>query len=324
MHYFLGRETRLAVSDARESGFISIEATGGFAAKPAGGGVLLEERAGAVFWVAQAFVENTHDVEADVETDEVGQLERAHGMVHAEFHDGIHGFGSGDAFHDAVGGFVDERHEDTVGNKTRSVVDGHGSLAELFGELHSGGESGVAGLERANDFDKGHDGNRVHEMHADEAVGALSERGESGHGDGGSVACDDDVGAEDAVGFGEDGAFDFEFFGDGFYDEIGGGNCGHVGRGFHAGENCSLLCFREFTLLDFAVEIFADGIERAVEEALVNITQDDREAGAGEDVGDAVAHGAGSEDGNSFDRVDRQSQSLRVRLKQMRQEKLRK
>src|ERR1700681_4360775 len=45
-----------------------------------------------------------------------------------------------------------------------------------------------------------------------EALGAVGECGEGGHGDGGGVAGDDDVVAQETVGFGKDLALDFEFF----------------------------------------------------------------------------------------------------------------
>ena len=40
--------------------------------------------------------------------------------------------------------------------------------------------------------------------------------------------------------------------------------------------------------------------------ALFDVAEDDFVAGAGEDVGDAVAHGAGAEDGDGFDGVEGQ------------------
>src|SRR5258705_429931 len=51
-----------------------------------------EQRAGAVFGIAEAVVQHPHDVEADVEADEVGERERAHGMRHAQFEDLVNRF----------------------------------------------------------------------------------------------------------------------------------------------------------------------------------------------------------------------------------------
>src|SRR6185503_19796778 len=65
---------------------IVVEAAASLFADPAGLHVFHEERAGAVFGVREAFVQNLHDRQAGVEPDEVGEFERPHRMVGAEFH----------------------------------------------------------------------------------------------------------------------------------------------------------------------------------------------------------------------------------------------
>ena len=133
----------------------------------------------------------------------------------------IDGFGRGDAFHHAVSGFVDQRHQDAVGDEAGRVVDGDRRLAEFLRTAPSSCvEGGVAGLQRANHFDQHHHRHRIHEVHADEAVGALGHGGERGHRDRGGVAGDDHVGAQEAIGFGQHGALDLELLRDGFDEEI--------------------------------------------------------------------------------------------------------
>ena len=51
---------------------VVVEATARLAAEVAGGNVLFQQRAGAVLGVAQAFVEDVHDVDAHVEANKVG------------------------------------------------------------------------------------------------------------------------------------------------------------------------------------------------------------------------------------------------------------
>src|SRR5580700_1145988 len=145
-------------------------------------------------------------------------------MIHASFHHGVDGFGGGHALEDAVGGFVDERHEHAIGDEARRIVDRDRLFAKLFGEAHGDGERGIAGLQGANYFDQRHHGNGIHEVHADEAVGSFSHGGQSSHGDGGGVAGDDGVFVEDGVGFQEHAALDIDFFGDRFDDELSGGD----------------------------------------------------------------------------------------------------
>src|SRR2546425_1071403 len=84
---FFVRRIQKIVSTKRGEGdasfsWIGVEAASGFAAEPAGGDVFFEQRAGAIFRVAEALVEDMKNVHANVEADEIGELERAHGMVH--------------------------------------------------------------------------------------------------------------------------------------------------------------------------------------------------------------------------------------------------
>ena len=113
---------------------ISVKAPAGFAAKPAGINHADEEGTGSVFGVADALFEDAHDVETDVEADEVGEGEWAHGVGHAELEDFIYSLGCRYAFHDGEDGLVDERHENTVGDEACGVVNLYGCLAELLRE----------------------------------------------------------------------------------------------------------------------------------------------------------------------------------------------
>src|SRR5690242_16626770 len=70
---------------------IAVESPTGFAAVPAGGHVLLEQGARPVLRIAEAFVQHVHNCKACVQADEVGKLQRAHRMIHAELHHGVDG-----------------------------------------------------------------------------------------------------------------------------------------------------------------------------------------------------------------------------------------
>ena len=58
------------------------------------------------------------------------------------------------------------------------------------------------------------------------------------------------------------------------------------------------LLLGEFGLGDFASEVLLDGVETALQGGGGHVGEHHRMAGAGEDVGDAVAHGAGTDDGD--------------------------
>src|SRR5437879_12696403 len=63
---------------------IFVEPLAGFAAQAAGGHHFFKQRARAVFGVAESFVEDLHDVQADVEPDKAGEFERPHGLIHPD------------------------------------------------------------------------------------------------------------------------------------------------------------------------------------------------------------------------------------------------
>jgi hypothetical protein len=62
---------------------VTVEAAPGFAAHPSGRNIALEQRAGAIFRVAQALVQHVENVHTNVQADEICQLQRPHRMVHA-------------------------------------------------------------------------------------------------------------------------------------------------------------------------------------------------------------------------------------------------
>ena len=87
-----------------------------------------------------------------------------------------------------------------------------------------------------------------------------------------------DFRAQDFVGFGENGALDFEFFGNRFDGKVGGGDGSHIGDWFEPREDAGLFGFGQLPFFDFAIEILADGVERAVQVALVHVAEDDVES----------------------------------------------
>ena len=67
----------------------------------------------------------------------------------------------------------------------------------------------------------------------------------------------------------------------------------------------SICCWREAALLHGVGVVLADGRQPAVERRLVGFLQQDRNAGVGEDHGDAAAHRARADDRRRVDRNDR-------------------
>jgi len=75
-------------------------------------------------------VQHVHDCQADIQTNEVGQRERAHRMIHPDFHDSVDRFASADAFHDGVDRLVDHRHQDPIRDEPWKILGLHRRLSQ--------------------------------------------------------------------------------------------------------------------------------------------------------------------------------------------------
>ena len=105
-------------------------------------------------------------------------------------------------------------------------------------------------------------------------------RGELRDGNRRGVAGQNHAGAEDRIGILQHAHFQIELLGNRFDDEIGGGERLRVGDGADARQRRGFFCFADFVLLHFAVEIFGDGVEAAIEEALLDVAEDHVVAGS--------------------------------------------
>src|SRR5580658_2805825 len=76
---------------------IFIKAAPALASQPASVDHADQQRAGPVLRIAESVFEDAHDIEADIEANEVGERERAHRMGHAQFEDLVDGFRSRNA-----------------------------------------------------------------------------------------------------------------------------------------------------------------------------------------------------------------------------------
>lgn len=97
---------RVCLGAMKTPPLVPVKAPSALLTQPASIDHLDQQRARPIFGVAQPFVKDTHDVEADIKPNEVGQCKRSHRMRHSQFENFIDGFGSGYAFHDRVHSFV--------------------------------------------------------------------------------------------------------------------------------------------------------------------------------------------------------------------------
>ncbi len=239
---------------------------------------------------------------ADIEADEVRERQRPHGMGHAEHEDLIDGLGRGDALHDGVDGFVDQRHQDTVGDEASGVVDLDRGLAELLRKRVDRVEGRLRGLQAANDLDQFHDRHGIEEVHPDDLVGALRHARRV-------LVIEMELvlvarmasGRQDAVEVAEELSLDLEAFGGGLDGESRRCEIFEVRGEGDAGAGLVGLLLRELFLGHFAGEVRVEWCRgRDTRAVLIDVVEQHVEAAAGADVRDAVAHGPGAEDCDRF------------------------
>lgn len=136
--------------------------------KPASIDVLPEQYSGSIFAVSKTSVQGFHDGEASVEANKVGQGQGAHGNIGSILHNAIDVFFCPDALFQADDGFVDVRHQNSVGQEARDVGGDGWDLAHLLAEVYSGFEGLGRGLETRDDLDAFLDGDGVHEVGGDD------------------------------------------------------------------------------------------------------------------------------------------------------------
>ena len=198
---------------------------------------LFEQGAGAVAFVVEAVGEYVHDVGAGVQADEVGEGERAHREVAAEFHDPVDGVGLGDALHPGVEGLVDHGHEDAVADEAGAVIGAEWGFAEGGGEGDGAVDDGGRGLQAGDDLDELHEWDGVEEVHPDDAPGGCAGGGgQVGDGDRAGIGGEDDafVGVHGREA-GEEVFFDLGVLDDGLDEPVAAGE--FVG-GIDVGDAC--------------------------------------------------------------------------------------
>src|SRR5260221_10847872 len=240
--------------------------------------------------------------QANIEANEVDHFEGAHRMIQAELYRFVDIGGGGDACFEHRESFVSDERIDARGDEAWGLVDDNGLLAHAGGDADAGCDGFVGGLRGADDFDQLHLGDGIEEMHPDAAVAVEDDIAEIADGKRGSVAGEDGVGLRELVEDGEQLELHFEFFGNGFDDELGvaDGFVDHL-RDANASEGGITRGGIEFAATHAFVERFANPGDGFREHRVGNIFEDGRVAAECGGVGDTAAHGARPDDGDGFD-----------------------
>src|SRR5690349_24925775 len=86
---------------------VNVETAPRLLAVPTGGDEVTKDDGGAVFVVAEVAMQNFGDGEHGVEADEIGELERAHGVIESEPHPLIDVLRRGHAVFEGIASFVE-------------------------------------------------------------------------------------------------------------------------------------------------------------------------------------------------------------------------
>ena len=244
---------------------------------------------------------DAEDGEAGVQSDEVGEFQRAHGVVHSEFHGEVYVGDAADIFHAGEECFVKHGHQDAIGDEAGEVGGADGRFAEFAGERFGSGHCDGGGFGAGNNFHQRHDGDGVHEVHADEVFGMGESGGEFGDGDGRGVGGEDGLRTNAGADFAQHGALDGDVFGDGFHGEFGVFQpLPDLGADDDARDGGLGVLGGELSFFGEAVDAAGDGFLGARELVGIFVVQVGAESGNGARLGDAAAHLSGAQNGDAL------------------------
>ena len=149
---------------------VRIKPPAAFLPQPAHLHVPAKQRAGSEFWVAQVLMQHLANGEDRVQTDPIGERQRADRMIGPGRHREIDGVRRRDPFLQQEDRFVDHRHEDAVDDEARRVLGDHRHLAQSRDERQRSIHRLVGCLPAAHDLHQFHDRRGVHEVKSDHPV----------------------------------------------------------------------------------------------------------------------------------------------------------
>src|SRR6185312_4387244 len=277
-----------SVSGKRSS--ILVESASCLASQPARRDVLLEERTGAILRIAKSVVHDLQDRDTGVESYEVSESERAHGMVHSELHHRVDSLGRANSLHHAIHSLVDHRHEDAIRNETGIIAHLDRRLAEGTGKRNDLRRGLVRRRQSANDLDQLHHRHRIHEVHPDDLFRTPGLRRNLRYGDGARVGRENCVRLCKLVEIGEDPVLERDILCRRLHDQRRVTRSREVGRERDVRQGRILRCLIDGSLLQLPIEILLDRSSSTIERALRHVDHRDGERGRGKDVRDPVSH----------------------------------
>src|SRR2546426_2873204 len=144
------------------------------------GDLVAQDLGGLESAILQRLEQIVRDGEADIQADQVGELERTHGVVVAELHRLVDVLGGRDALLEHPHGLKPERHAQPTGSEAGRILDDDRLFPERLGERHRPLDGLGGGLRVGHHFDELHGVHRIEKMQAHDTPGVPRGRGDRG------------------------------------------------------------------------------------------------------------------------------------------------
>src|SRR6185503_12170601 len=134
------------------------------------------------FWWSKRFraklaVQVLRNVQTHVEPDQIGQLQRAHGVVITKFHSSVDVLHAGHALFKHSHRFKTERDTQTTGRKTRNILHHDRLFPHFLADAFDCADRLRARLLSYYDFNQSHDVDRVEKVHTNNRISAFGSTG---------------------------------------------------------------------------------------------------------------------------------------------------
>ncbi|KFF32578.1 hypothetical protein G039_0334180 [Pseudomonas aeruginosa VRFPA01] len=277
-----------------------MEATSALAAQAAGGEHLAQHRMRAVARLLVVLpVDRLHHRQADVETDQVEQLERPHaepGALAQDFVDRRHGrhvFAEHAQRLGAEGpsGMVDDE-TGAIAGAHRLVAQGRHQRAQPLGDPGAGGEA-------VDHLDQAHQRHRVEEMQAGDPSGITAGRGDGGDRQRRGVAGENRLVVEHLFQLAEQRLLGAQVLDNRLDHQLAGAEDPQVLDHPQVVQGARARFLGQPAFFHLPGKRSGDSVARLRRRALAAVEEQHREAGAGGELGDALAHGAGADDADT-------------------------
>ena len=243
-----------------------------------------------------------HNVQQNVQTHHVGQLQGAHGVVAAQLHAVVHVLNAADeGTHDHTG-LVQHGQQSAVDDKAGLIVGQDHGLAQALAHFLDVVQDLLLGEQAEDDLAQLHLGHGGEEVHADHTGGTLRGGGQSGQRDGGGIGGEDGFGGAQVLQLGEHGLLGLQVLVNGLDDQVGLLGTLHAAVHGQMGQSLVHGLLGHAALADLPGQGLFDDHLGALHGGLLLIIQGDIKAAGDGVLGDTAAHQTGADNKDILNR----------------------